>query len=147
MTGPSASAYATALAVTALLAAPCLGAAHDGFDGVKACLGIEPASARLECFERETRKLIQPRFAGRLGAVSEPFDVTLPTRIRYQSDGAIFVLYLKTADDQVVQNIHLGGGGEGTYMIEKPGRYFLQIDGSETWRIWLEPQGSPMVQN
>jgi hypothetical protein len=26
-----------------------------------------------------------------------------------------------------------------TFLIEKPGTYSLQINGSETWRVWLDP--------
>lgn len=107
--------------------------------GALSCLGIERGEDRLACFDKEVRKLSEPRFSGRLNVVTETFDIAAPTRLRYQSDGAIFVLYLKTKDDDVVQNLHLGGVGEDSYIIEKPGTYFLQINGSEGWRIWLEP--------
>lgn len=107
--------------------------------GAVGCLSIEDSTERLGCYDREVRKLIEPRFAGRLNAVTEPFEISGPTRMRYQSDGAIFVLYLKTGLDDVVQNLHIGGGGEDSYVIEKAGTYFLQVNGSEGWRIWLEP--------
>lgn len=109
-------------------------------DGPRTCLAILPDADRLSCYDREVRKLIEPRFAGRLSMVTERFKVDVPTLLRFQSDGAIFVLYLKTGDDEMVQNLHIGGGGEDTYLIEKPGTYFLQINGSEGWRIWLEPR-------
>ncbi len=60
--------------------------------------------------------------------------------LRYQSDGPIFVLYLKAPDDTVIQNLHIGGGGEDSYLIDRPGTYYLDVSGSESWRIWLEPQ-------
>lgn len=107
--------------------------------GAVECLTVKDDTERLACYDREVRKLIEPRFSGRLNVVTERFEVKAPTRLRYQSDGAIFVLYLKTGEDDVVQNLHLGGGGEDSYVIEKPGSYFLQVNGSESWRIWIEP--------
>lgn len=103
------------------------------------CLEIKTDAERLVCYDREVRKLMEPRFSGRLNTVTERFEVKEPIRLRYQSDGAIFVLYVKSGEDEVVQNLHIGGGGEDSYVIEKPGSYFLQINGSEGWRIWLEP--------
>lgn len=114
-------------------------AARSATGAAVECLTVKDDSARLACYDREVRKLIEPRFSGRLNVVTERFEVKEPTRLRYQSDGAIFVLYLKTGEDDVVQNLHLGGGGEDSYVIEKPGSYFLQVNGSEGWRIWLEP--------
>jgi hypothetical protein len=114
-------------------------AARSTASGAVECLAVKTDSKRLACYDREVRKLIEPRFSGRLNVVTERFEVKEPTRLRYQSDGAIFVLYVKTGDDDVVQNLHLGGGGEDSYVIEKPGNYFLQVNGSEGWRIWLEP--------
>lgn len=108
-------------------------------ESMHACLAITSDSERLRCYDRAARRLTEPRFAGRLSLVTEPFEILEPTWLRYQSDGAIFVLYLKTAADEVMQNLHIGGGGEDRYLIEKAGTYFLQINGSEAWRVWLEP--------
>ena len=119
--------------------------AHDG-EGARTCLTIADNDARLACYDREVRKLIAPRFSGRLNKTTDTFDIDRPTLLRYQSDGAIFVLYLKSADGAVVQNLHIGGGGEATYRIEHPGTYFLDVNGSESWRIWLEPD-SPQTTN
>lgn len=110
---------------------------------VSDCLSIRDDTGRLTCFDREARKLVEPRFAGRLSKTTEPFSIERPTVLRYQSDGPIFVLYLKAADGAVVQNLHIGGGGEATYLIERPGTYFLDVNGSESWRIWLEPAATP----
>lgn len=112
---------------------------RDGLDSVRACAGIKADTERLTCFDNAALKLTAPRFAGRLGLTTEPFEVTRPTRLRYQSDGVIFVLYLKDKDGEVLQNLHIGGGGEDSYLIEAAGTYILQINGSESWRIWLEP--------
>ncbi len=116
--------------------------ARDGAEGARTCLAIKDDAGRLACYDREVRKLVEPRFAGRLNRITERFLVQEPTRLRYQSDGAIFVLYVKSDADEVVQNLHIGGGGEASYVIERPGTYFLEINGSESWRIWLEPLGA-----
>lgn len=108
-------------------------------DGPRTCLAIENDAARLACYDTEVRKLVAPSFSGRLNKTTDSFAIVRPTLLRYQSDGPIFVLYLKAADGAVVQNLHIGGGGEATYLIEQPGTYFLDINGSESWRIWLEP--------
>lgn len=112
---------------------------RDGLDSVRECAAIKADVERLSCFDKAAGKLTAPRFSGRLGLTTEPFEVTRPTRLRYQSDGVIFVLYLKDKDGEVLQNLHIGGGGEDSYLIETAGTYILQINGSESWRIWLEP--------
>jgi len=123
----------------AVLSAP-QALAGDRPEGPRACLVIADNEERLVCYDREVRKLIEPQFSGRLNKVTDRFLIERPTRLRYQSDGAIFVLYLKSDTNEVVQNLHIGGGGEDSYLIEKPGTYFLDVSGSESWRIWLEPQ-------
>ncbi|MGQ0673396.1 MAG: hypothetical protein ACT4N2_11060 [Hyphomicrobium sp.] len=130
------------------IAALCVGLGHIGAaarnaaSGATACLDIADGAGRLACYDREVRKLVKPDFEGRLNIVTDRFDISAPTRLRFQSDGAIFVLYLKSAEGEVVQNLHIGGGGEDAYVIERPGTYYLQINGSESWRIWLEPVAS-----
>ena len=121
--------------------------AHQELDELRTCLGEADDAKRLACFDREVRKLVKPTFEGRLNVVTDPFTITKPTTLRFQSDGVIFVLYVKTGNDEVVQNLHIGGGGEGTYIISNPGTYFLQINGSENWRIWLDPDPNGAPQN
>lgn len=108
--------------------------------GIKACRPIADNEARLACYDREVRKLVPPTFAGRLSKTTSRFHISRPTLLRYESDGPIFVLYLKAADGSVIQNLHIGGGGESSYLIEQTGTYFLDVNGSESWRIWLEPE-------
>lgn len=135
-------------AVLTVLAVETPALAHNELDGVRACLLRTESADRLACFDREVRKLAKPTFEGRLNVVTDPFVIEKPTLLRFQSDGVIFVLYLKNGNDEVIQNLHIGGGGEGTYLIAKPGTYFLQINGSDHWRIWLEPQNvSSPLQN
>jgi len=120
----------------------------DEASGLRACLTIASDAERLACYDREVRNQIPPSFSGRLSKTTERFLVEEPMVLRYQSDGAIFVLYLKSAaDDAVVQNLHIGGGGEASYLIEQPGTYYLDVNGSESWRIWLEPQRKDLKTN
>lgn len=115
-------------------------AAAGAREGVRGCLSVTPDDARLACYDREVRNLVEPTFAGRLSKTTDRFHVDGPTLLRFQSDGPIFVLYLKNAEDNaVIQNLHIGGGGEDTYLIERTGTYFLDVSGSESWRIWVEP--------
>lgn len=113
-------------------------------DDIRACPAIANDAERLACFDRTVRKFTAPKFEGRLSTTTERFHVDRPTQLRYESDGPIFVLYLKADDGSIIQNLHIGGGGQATYLIEQPGTYFLDVNGSETWRIWLEP---PPAQN
>ncbi len=113
---------------------------RSGDEGLRQCAAITNDGARLACYDREVHKLIAPAFAGRLSNTTDRFSIDRPTLLRYQSEGVIFVLYLKAADGSVVQNLHIGGAGEATYLIEQPGTYYLDVNGSEGWRIWLEPQ-------
>lgn len=132
-----ASAFGLGLSLS-LLAADAAAAAEP-HEALRACRDVADDAARLTCYDREVARLTAPRFAGRLSRITEPFEVDRPTLLRFQSDGAIFVLYLKSTDGEVIRNLHIGGGGEASYRIEKSGTYVLDINGSESWRIWLEP--------
>lgn len=122
--------------VLALLLA---GAPAQASDEVLACRGIPEAGLRLSCYDALAARLAPPRFSGQRSAVTEPFTLSTPHLIRFRSEGVIFVLYLMDEAGNVIQNLHLGGGGEGQYRIEKPGTYHLRINGAEGWRIWLDP--------
>lgn len=114
-------------------------ALEKGFEG---CRAIIQADMRLECYDQlnlaALLKESEPRFVGKRSVKTEIFTVTEPTKIRYQSDGAIFVLAVHDQAGNVVQNLHLGGRGEDSYVLKYPGDYFLRVNGSTTWRIWLE---------
>lgn len=103
------------------------------------CQVLEDAHERVRCYDKLATMLAPPRFQGRLTVQTDLFDVTEPTILRYESDGPIFVMYLKDAAGGTVQNLHIGGGGVATFLIETPGTYSLQVSGSESWRIWLDP--------
>lgn len=117
--------------------------ARDAAESVKSCRQIADSAERLRCFDRAVRALDAPTFEGRLSVLTEPFELSGPAQLRFQSDGPIFVLYLKGADGTVLQNLHIGGGGEDSYRIAQAGTYRLQINGSETWRVWVEPETAP----
>lgn len=103
------------------------------------CHSKRDATERLACYDDLAVRNAPATFAGKLGYRSKPFALDRPHRLRYRSDGVIFVLYLLDAAGAVVQNLHLGGGGEDSFVIETPGTYALQIDGSASWKIWIEP--------
>ncbi|WP_293372088.1 hypothetical protein [Nevskia sp.] len=127
------------VAVLALSAAGKLAASSiDIPNELQHCLSVVDHHQRLACFDGLAARHSPPRFAGRHGATTEAFTIATAQRLRYQSDGAIFVMYLRDASGEVAQNLVLHGGGEDSYLIGKPGTYSLQVNGSETWRIWLE---------
>lgn len=105
---------------------------------LQGCRQIADRNERLVCFDGLASRHSPPRYAGRHGATTDAFTIDAPQQLRYQSDGAIFVMYLRDADGRVVQNLVLHGGGEDRYRIDASGTYSLQINGSETWRIWVE---------
>lgn len=107
---------------------------------MNACRSVAEDRERLACFDRLAARLAPPSFSGRLTATTDRFTVSTPTMLRYESDGPIFVMYLKNDAGDVLQNLHIGGGGQERYVIEQPGTYFLTISGSETWRVWLDPK-------
>ncbi len=111
----------------------------DVMADLQSCRAEPEPAKRLACYDNLARRNSPPRFSGKLGMRTEPFEINRPYLLRFRSDGVIFVLYVLDAKGDVVQNLHIGGGGEDSYLIEKPGIYSLQIDGSAEWRIWLDP--------
>jgi hypothetical protein len=105
----------------------------------KACRDIADADERVRCYDQLQIQLEPPRFEGRLSSVTPLFSIEAPSWLRYRSDGPVFVMALKNEHGEIVQNLHLGGGGEARYRIAKPGRYSLQISGTDGWRIWIDP--------
>ncbi len=107
------------------------------------CRAMAVAEARLACYDGLVGKLEPPRFQGVRAEETPPFTIAGPTVLRYQSDGPVFVMSLKDAAGAVVQNLHIGGGGEDSFLVTKPGTYSLQISGTDTWRVWVEPRPAP----
>ncbi|MFT3791104.1 MAG: hypothetical protein QM741_08500 [Rudaea sp.] len=109
-------------------------------DAWRLCHEIKDASKRLNCYDALQDKFEPPFFEGGLTTTTPRFTINGPTLLRYQSDSVIFVMYLKDAHDKVLQNLHIGGGGEATYLIPKAGRYQLEVNGSDSWRVWIDPR-------
>ncbi len=106
---------------------------------LQTCRAINTDAERLHCYDSVAKQFAPPTYKGKLGSVTEPFTLDAPHKIRYRSYGFIFVLYVLDDNDNIVQNLHLGGRGEDEYILEVPGTYSLRIDGSAGWEIWLEP--------
>lgn len=104
-----------------------------------ACREMTELTGKLACYDRLADRLTPPTFQGRLTLQTDLFEIDRPTRLRFESDGVIFVMYLKDERGDVVQNLHIGGGGDDSYMIDKPGKYSLHINGAESWRVWIGP--------
>lgn len=103
------------------------------------CRSIETERERLQCYDDVAKRNVPPTFEGKLGFKTKPFHIDRAHLLRFRSQGVIFVLYLFDEQGNVLQNLHVGGGGEDSYLIESAGTYSLQIDGSARWQIWLEP--------
>ncbi|MEM0912306.1 MAG: hypothetical protein AAGJ37_15125 [Pseudomonadota bacterium] len=117
------------------------GAVEDFQRAYDNCRKLVQPNRRLDCFDNlDLNKLLsnKPRFSGKHTVKTEMFTIEEPTVLRYHSDGTIFVLAIHDSSGDVIQNLHIGGGGEATYLMETPGDYFLQVNGSTTWQIWLE---------
>lgn len=138
------TAHGLAGALSALCAAIASAAVGNGDEEMAAalrqCRLLQTEGERLKCYDAIAVKSSMPLFSGRLTATTDRFTITAPHVLRYESDGPIFVMYLKNDAGDVLQNLHIGGGGQERYVIEQPGTYFLTISGSETWRVWLDPK-------
>lgn len=124
-------------ALTLALAAPAV--ASDPAAGLAACRGILEAGERLACYDALSADRTVLEFAGRGGGLSPKFDIVAPTRLRYESADIVMVLYLLDAAGAVVRNLHQPGVGEGSFLIEHPGGYQVQVNATGDWRIWLTP--------
>jgi hypothetical protein len=116
------------------------GLARTVTDTLLSCRAVVPPSERLACYDALARQQAPPRFQGSHNAVTELFTLDRPHRLRFRSEGVIFVLYLMNASGEVIRNLHIGGAGEDDHLIDKPGVYQLRIHGAEGWRIWLDPE-------
>lgn len=109
---------------------------------INLCRAVVQPERRLNCYDEldleQLKNLSVPRFSGKRSVRTDVFNITEPTLIRYQSDGAIFVLAIHNKAGEVVQNLHIGGSGEDQYLLEQPGEYFLRVNGSTTWKIWFD---------
>ncbi|MDF3604889.1 hypothetical protein PE067_01210 [Paracoccus sp. DMF-8] len=120
-----------------LLAAPPL-AAQDLASDVLACRKLDQDPARLACYDGLRVHVAFSEFRGAGNRVIAPFDLPGPARLVFESMDAIMVVYLLDERGQVIQNLHQAGAGSGAHMIDRPGRYGIQVNASGGWRLRLE---------
>lgn len=133
---------AAALAVSAATASPATADRRFEEDMKRefsVCRVMTEPGEKIACYDRLVDKLTPPTFRGRLTLQTDVFEIDRPTRIRFESEGVIFVMYLKNERGEVLQNLHIGGGGEDSFVVDKAGKYSLLINGAEYWSVWLEP--------
>ncbi len=131
---------ALALVLTlASLPAAAAGASDLGAD-ILACRKISDAGKRLACYDAlpDDRPLFE--FAGHGSGVTPPFEISGPTRLLYESGDIVMVLYLLDESGAVVRNLHQPGVGAGSFVIEHPGRYHVQVNATGSWQISLSRQ-------
>lgn len=106
--------------------------------GLRACRSVSADPARLACYDALSGHETIAEFSGVGSAVTPRFELAAPSLLRFESRDAIMVVYLLGAEGEVVQNLHRGGAGEGSYLIQRPGAYSVQVNASGGWRIWVE---------
>ncbi len=104
------------------------------------CRSVEDEDTRLACFDALPAPDAEPelRFSGAGSGQTPFFQVRTRTRLVFSSDDAIFVAYLLDRHGAVVQNLHQAGAGDGEFVIDRPGRYRLQVNASGGWRVELQ---------
>lgn len=127
-----------AAAALAFVFAPAPARADDLAAGLRACRGEASDGRRLACYDALDAKRLLASFAGAGSGTTAAFDVAGPSLLRFESLDVIMVVYLLGADGQVVQNLHRGGAGTGSFLIEEAGVYRVQVDASGGWRISVE---------
>jgi hypothetical protein len=105
---------------------------------VAACREITEADDRLVCYDALTVTKIEWEFSGKGNSITPQFEVTAPRQLYFYSDDVVMVLYLLDERGDVLRNLHRGGTGAGTYLIETPGRYAVQVNASGGWVVRVE---------
>lgn len=99
------------------------------------CAAIPADGDRLACYDALARDRAGVSFSGFGNGATGIFETFGPAVLIYESDDVILVLYLEDDAGRLVQNLHLGGQGEGRYRLPGPGRYRVQVDASGGWRV------------
>lgn len=115
--------------------APSHGLADPVAAGLSACRQIASDAKRLDCFDELAAVEDVEEFTGSGSGVTPQFEVATPRLMTFESSDAVMVAYLLNERDEVVQNLHKGGKGEGFFLIEIPGRYHVQVNATGQWKI------------
>lgn len=126
-----------AAALLALSAAPSVKAV-DVPTGLTACRQLSDDQARLICYDALVLPIQTRQFKGSGNAITPRFEVSRPSRLGFESQDAVMVIYLLDASGAVVQNLHKAGAGQDSFLIETPGWYSVQINATGGWRVELE---------
>lgn len=143
LTAAALAAAATALPVAAQgrdTTAPQASAAPDLAAEILTCRKLGDGALRLVCYDQLETGAPVAEYTGAGSRIIPAFDVTGPTRLIFESMDAIMVVYLLDASQSVVQNLHQAGTGKGSFLIDKPGRYSIQVNASGGWRIRLQTE-------
>lgn len=119
-----------------LLAGPAAG--RDLSAGLAECRALSQDGARLACFDRLAHPGDVVEFHGAGSRITPQFAITRPSRMTFISADVVMVIYLLDEGGKVVQNFHQAGAGQGTFLIERPGTYSLQINATGGWRVEVE---------
>ncbi|MFC3569122.1 hypothetical protein [Paracoccus simplex] len=120
------------------------GTPAPGFDlaaALGACRAEADGTRRLACYDRLAARKPAVEHRGAGNRVLPRFDLNGPTRLVFESMDAIMVVYLLDASGAVIQNLHQAGAGSGSFLIQGPGRYGIQVNASGGWLIRLEDPG------
>lgn len=106
-------------------------------DGIAGCRGMASDAARLACYDALPlpAAAAAAEFRGKGGGLTDPFRVTAPQMLTYESDDVVLVAYLLDGSGAVVQNLHRAGVGAGQFLIETPGTYRVQVNATGSWRV------------
>lgn len=105
-----------------------------------ACGGIGDGVQRLACYDALAGDAgLSPllQFSGSGSGTIGPVSVPASTRLHFESDDAVLVIYLFDDQGNVLQNLHRAGAGAGSHDITAAGSYRIQIDATGGWRITL----------
>ncbi|MEG4642815.1 MULTISPECIES: hypothetical protein [Paracoccus] len=127
------------LAAAALAATPAPGL--DLAAALGTCRAEADEALRLACYDRLAARKPALEHRGAGNRVLPRFDLDGPARLVFESTDAIMVVYLLDASGAVIQNLHQAGAGAGSFLIQKPGRYGIQVNASGGWLIRLEDPG------
>lgn len=127
-----------AVCLIPLLLSAGIAAAQDQAADLLRCRAKTDAAMRLECYDALASRASATVHRGAGSGIIPQFELGGPTRLVFESSDAIMVVYLLDETGAVIQNLHQAGAGSGSFMIDKPGRYSIQVNASGGWLVRLE---------